>query len=198
MVYSKDMQNLRLLTTRLELVAATLELAQAEIEDLAALAELLNVLEPTNWPPPLNDEHSQRSFLASLQHAEPDTAGWNLWFCILRERRELVGNAGFKGSPRSGLVEIGYSMLEAHQRKGYCTEAVAALIAWAFRHHAVQTVFAHTLPGLEPSIRVMEKCGLRFAGEGPVEDGMRTIRYELPRLRFQAVDLPQSDHLAKT
>jgi ribosomal-protein-alanine N-acetyltransferase len=77
-------------------------------------------------------------------------------------------------------------MLEAHQRNGYCTEAVKALIAWAFGHPAVQTVIAHTLPELAPSIRVMEKCGLSFAGEGPTEDGMQTIRYELPRLRFQS------------
>jgi len=187
------MQNLLLFTTRLELVAATLELAQAEIENLSVLAELLNVPKPASWPPPLNDEHSQRSFLASLQNAKADAAGWNLWLCVRREPRELVGNAGFKGSPKSGLVEMGYSMLEAHQRNGYCTEAVRALIAWAFGHHEVQTVIAHTLPGLESSIRVMEKCGFRFAGEGPVEDGMQTIRYELPRLRSQAVDFSPRD-----
>jgi|SRR5579872_691879 len=65
------MQGLRLFTTRLELVAATLELAQAEMSDLSALAELLDVPQPGSWPPPLNDEHSQLSFLASLQKAEP-------------------------------------------------------------------------------------------------------------------------------
>jgi len=75
-------------------------------------------------------------------------------------------------------------MLEAHQRNGYCTEAVRTLIGWAFQHRAVQTVVAHTLPGLMPSIRVMEKCGLLFVGE---EDRMQTIRYELPRARFQAL-----------
>ena len=175
----------RLFTPRLELVAATLELAQAEIDDLSALADLLKVSTPMSWPPPLNDEHSQRSFLATLQKAEPGAAGWGLWFCLRREPRELVGNAGFKGSPRNGFAEIGYSMLEAHQRNGYCTEAVRALIAWAFEHQGVQAVIAHTLPGLRPSIRVLEKCGFEFVGEGVIEDGMQTIRYELPRERFQ-------------
>jgi RimJ/RimL family protein N-acetyltransferase len=42
---------------------------------------------------------------------------------------------------------------------------------------------AHTFPELTPSIRVMEKCGMVFAGHGPVEDGMQTIRYELTRGR---------------
>jgi ribosomal-protein-alanine N-acetyltransferase len=181
------MPDLRLFTTRLELVAASVELAQAEINDLPTFARLLNVPKPASWPPPLNDEHSRRSFLASLQRAEPGTVGWNLWLCIRRDPRELVGNAGFKGRPKDGFVEIGYSMLEAHQRNGYCTEAVRTLIGWAFQHPVVQTVVAHTLPGLAPSILVMEKCGLLFVGEGTIEDGMQTIRYELPRERFQAL-----------
>jgi len=180
------MPDLRLVTTRLELVAATLELVQAEINNLPSLAQLLDTPRPANWPPPLNDEHSQQHFLASLQNSEPSDAGWNLWFCIRREPRELIGNAGFKGRPTDGLVEIGYSLLETHQRHGYATEAVRALLGWAFLTPAVQRVAADTLPELTPSIRVMEKSGFAFVGDGPVEDGARTIRYELTRKRFQA------------
>jgi [ribosomal protein S5]-alanine N-acetyltransferase len=175
------MEDLRLLTPRLELVSATLELAQAEVSDLAMLARMLDVPRPASWPPPLNDENSQQSFLASLQKAEANDAGWFLWFCLRREPRELLGNMGFKGSPKNGLVEIGYSLVEEHQGNGYCTEAVRALIGWAFGHPAVQTIVGHTVPGLTPSIRVMEKCGFVFVGEGPIEDGMQTIRYELAR-----------------
>jgi ribosomal-protein-alanine N-acetyltransferase len=191
----KNMQDLRLFTTRLDLVASTVELAQAEIGDLSAFAGLLNVPRPKCWPPPLNDEHSQRSFLASLQKTEPSVAGWNLWFCIRRDPRELVGNAGFKSRPKD---EIGYSMLEAHQRNGYCTEAVRTLIGWAFQCREVQTIIAHTLPGLAASIRVMEKCEFVLVGEGPIEDGMRTIRYELPRARFQALSLQRAGSLGKS
>jgi RimJ/RimL family protein N-acetyltransferase len=164
-----------LMTNRLKLVAGTVELAQAEIYHLSALARLLEVPPPQIWPPPLNDEHPQRYFLESLEKAGPDDAGWSLWFCIRREPRDLVGNAGFKDAPRDGAVEIGYSMLEAHQGNGYCTEAVQALIVWAFTPPEVKMVIAHTLPGLMPSIRVMEKCGFVFAGDGPIEDGMLTI-----------------------
>ncbi len=179
------MCQLHLMTKRLKLVAGTLELAQAEIHDVSAFARMLEVPTPQVWPPPLNDEHSQRYFLESLQKTGPDDAGWNLWFCLLREPRHLVGSAGFKGCPRDGIVEIGYSMLEAHQGNGYCTEAARALIGWAFAHPEIKMVIAHTLPGLKPSIRVIEKCGFVFVGDGPNEDDMPTIRYELPRKRFQ-------------
>ena len=179
------MNGLRLTTTRLELVAGTIELAKAELDDLPALARMLDVPLPGRWPPPLNDENSQRFFLDALLKAAPSHAGWQLWYCLLREPRVLLGNAGFKGIPAGGLVEIGYSMLEEHQRNGYCTEAVRALIGWAFQHPGVNLVIAHTLPALVPSIRVMEKCGLVFAGNGPLEDGVQTVRYELTRKRFQ-------------
>jgi len=179
-------QGLRLTTNRLELVAETLELARAEIANIAAFARLLKVPPPQVWPPPLNDEHSQRYFLEFLEKAGPGDAGWSLWVCIRRRPRTLIGSAGFKGTPQHGVVEIGYSMLEAHQRNGYCTEAVRALIGWAFSHPAVKMVVAHTLPGLIPSIRVMEKCGFIFAGDGPVEDGLQTIRYELTASGLQA------------
>jgi RimJ/RimL family protein N-acetyltransferase len=178
------MPNLRLVTNRLELVAGTVELARAGIGDHKELAQLLKVALPRGWPPPLNDENSQKWFLSSLEQAGPEDAGWYLWFCVHRDKRELVGNAGFKGIPKNGSVEIGYSMLEEHQRNGYCTEAVRALTAWAFEHEAVQTIVAHTLPGLVPSIRVLEKCGFVFAGEGEIEDGMQTIRYELSKRAF--------------
>ena len=181
------MPDLRILTPRLELVAGTVQLAEAEINNLPSLAHLLDTPTPASWPPPLNDEHSQQYFLASLQKAQASDAGWNLWFCIRREPRELIGNAGFKGSPKDGLVEIGYSMLEMHQRQGYAPEAVRGLLSWAFQNPEVQGVVADTLPGLTPSIRVMEKSGFAFVGDGPVEDGMRTIRYELTRERFQAL-----------
>jgi ribosomal-protein-alanine N-acetyltransferase len=181
------MPDLRVFTPRLELVAGTLQLVQAEIDSLPTLAHLLDTPTPVNWPPPLNDEHSQQYFLASLQKAEPRDVGWNLWFCVRREPRGLVGNAGFKGSPKDGLVEIGYSVLEMHQRQGYATEAVRGLLSWAFQSPEVQRVVADTPPGLTPSIRVMEKSGFAFVGDGPVEDGMRTVRYELTRDRFEAL-----------
>lgn len=183
------MNALRLTTTRLELVAGTVALAKAEIDDLPALAMLLNVPLPTQWPPPLNDEHSQKYFLDALLNAAPSHDGWYLWYCLRRGPRALLGSAGFKGIPADGMVEIGYSMLEEHQRNGYCTEAVGALIGWAFQHPEVNMVIAHTLPGLLPSIRVMEKCGMVFADNGPLEDGVQTVRYELTRERFQQLRL---------
>ena len=174
---------LRLLTARLELIAATLPLVEAETAGAAHLGNLLQA-EVEAWPPPLNDEHSLRWTFEKLQ-ANPDAAGFFAWYVVLLQgaNRRLVGIAGMTGPPdQSGTIEIGYSVVEAFQKQGIGTEATRTLIRWAFEQPGVQMVTAQTLPDLGPSIKVMERCGMIFLGVGS-EPG--TIRYGLTREQFQ-------------
>jgi len=84
--------------------------------------------------------------------------------------------AGFKGRPVDGTCEIGYSVLASFQGSGYATEASRELIRWAFSHRDVERVTSETLPDLLDSLRLMEKCGMRFIGDGNPEEGQRTVR----------------------
>ena len=59
-------------TSCLELGACTLELARAEAAGPQSLAAALNVTVPPHWPPPLNDEHSQRWVREQLPLMTPD------------------------------------------------------------------------------------------------------------------------------
>ncbi len=169
----------RLATTRMVLVAASADTVRAEMEGRERLAEALGAVVPAVWPPPLNDEKSQRWTLEVLEK-DPEAAGWVLWYFLLRDDRGRLtpaGCGGFTGQPgRDGTVEVGYSFLEEHQGKGLATEAVRALTAWAFASPRVRRVIAQTLPDLTASRRVLEKCGFRFVGDG-MEQG--TILYEL-------------------
>ncbi len=168
-------------TERLRLIPGTAELGRAEIEDRRLFGRLLEAEVPAAWPPPLNDEGSMTWFTEYVE-ANPEAVGWAAWYFLQREADggwAAVGNGGFKGLPdETGTVEIGYSILEAHQRQGLAPEAVGALIGWAFSHEAVGRIVAQTLPGLRPSIRVLEKCGFSFVGPG-FEDG--AVLYELIR-----------------
>lgn len=168
-------------TPRLILISATIELIRAELEDRARTPVLLGADVPANWPPPLNDENSMR-WMADYLTANPDPGLWTMWYFLLRRdgtRPLAIGNGGFTGAPGTdGTCEVGYSVMESHQRNGYAPEATRALIDRAFADARVQRVIAHTLPDLIPSIRVLEKCGFVFVGEG-AEPG--TIRFELQR-----------------
>jgi RimJ/RimL family protein N-acetyltransferase len=107
----------KLSTQRLDLIAATPELLRAELEQPARLATLLDVAVPEVWPPPLNSVETVRYTLRFLEGL-PQRAGWMSWYFVRREGRVLVGQGGYCGRPERGAVEIGYSLLEAHQKRG--------------------------------------------------------------------------------
>jgi len=58
-----------------------------------------------------------------------------------------------------GSVQIGYRVIPSARGKGYCTEAVRALITHLFSS-GVERVVAEVNTGNKPSIRVLEKLGL--------------------------------------
>jgi ribosomal-protein-alanine N-acetyltransferase len=167
---------IELRTPRLHLIAATLELARAEVSDRSMLARLLDARLPADWPPPLNDDDSARFFLDYLTK-HPSNVGWMAWYFVAVEdgERIAIGNGGFKGAPSDGAVEIGYSVVPRYQRNGFAGEAVRALIAWAFSHAGVDRIVAETLPELHASQALLRSLG--FHETVPLEAG--TLRFEL-------------------
>ncbi|HEY0075932.1 MAG TPA: GNAT family N-acetyltransferase [Abditibacteriaceae bacterium] len=173
--------HLKITTPRLTLIAATPEMVGAEMHDRALLSSLLGAGVPANWPPGFNDLETMTYTLRQLE-GRPEQIGWWMWYFIKRgaegetkSESILIGNGGFKGQlDNQGCAEVGYSVLPEFQRQGYGSEALAALVKWAFTQGA-QSVIAETLPELVASIGLLEKNGFVFVGEGS-EEGV--IRYQ--------------------
>jgi [ribosomal protein S5]-alanine N-acetyltransferase len=171
----------RLETARLLLIPGTAELVQADLAGRGPLQEQLQAIVPENWPPELLVD-ALPTFHEQLRD-NPAQVGWWLWYWLVKPEANrpavLIGSGGFCGLASEGsTTETGYSVLDPYQRHGYASEAVAALMRWAFSHPGLQTVVAHTFPHRTPSIRVLEKNGFQQVGPGE-EPG--TIRIELPR-----------------
>jgi ribosomal-protein-alanine N-acetyltransferase len=175
-----------IVTDRLHLVPATIELTRAALDGEHALGTSLGAGVPTTWPPEFLDPPSLRFTLDRLAEG-PEQMGWWLHFVVLPRGvagRTLIGSAGYKGPPSAdGTVEVGYGIVRDHQRRGYASEAVRGLLSHAFELPAVHRVIAETLPELAPSIGVLCKCGFRLIGDGS-EPGV--IRYELTRAEYSA------------
>ena len=106
--------------------------------------------------------------------SDPDSGFFGFyWLRIAGSERILIGDGGLlRESPRR--VMIGYAVLPEWQGLGLGTEAIAALVSFAFDAPAVEEVVAYTHLERLASIRVLEKNGFaRTNGEG--EPG--TIRY---------------------
>jgi RimJ/RimL family protein N-acetyltransferase len=166
----------KLLTPRLELIPATLEIVAADLHRRDELPRLLRAHIAPGWPPPLFDVRAMK-FLKQSLIDEPNPGGWTAWYWILRSSRLLVGMSGFKTKPKQGRVELGYSLLPEFHRRGFATEVVGAMVNWAFANGA-EIVLAETLPELIASQRVLLKNSFRFVGEGS-EPGV--IRFERKR-----------------
>jgi ribosomal-protein-alanine N-acetyltransferase len=156
-------------TARLELLPMTLAVVEAVMNGRREDAErLVQARMPERWP---NRELIERAFTASLEaiRADPDVRLWGDRVVIVRSaEREarVVGSVVFHGLPGpDGVAEIAYGVEEASQGQGYATEAVAASVAWALDHPRVVAVQAATFGWHIPSVRVIEKVGMRHVGQ---------------------------------
>jgi RimJ/RimL family protein N-acetyltransferase len=170
-----------MITGRLELVPATVELCRAESRGRAAVGEALGVRVPASWPPPVFEPDDVARIQQRLERS-PGERTWTLHYVTRRaghddDDRELLGIAGYMGPPSlEGAVEIGYAIAEEHQRRGYATEAVEALVAEAFTHPGVHAIRATTYVSLTPSIGVLRKAGFTLVADDPATGLLRFER----------------------
>ena len=145
------------------IIAATAALLDAEEDGGDAIAAALGVEPPASWPPLYNGPEI-RAWMRKVLVENPDEPGFGSWYVIGAGR--LVGSAGYKGPPdEKGTVEVGYSIVEADQRRGYASGAVNLLVARAFRDPRVVAVRAETLPALIGSQAVLKRCGFAEVGQ---------------------------------
>jgi len=112
-------------------------------------------------------------------HASAEIDPWVHGFRVVHgESGAIVGSCMFKGPPTGGVVEVAYGMSPEEQGKGYATEAVKALLAYAWATGEVTMVLAHTLPASTASKRVLAKCGFRHVGEVIDPDDGLVCRFE--------------------
>lgn len=160
---------MKITTSRLQLVPATAALHRLEINSHDALARELDAVIPPAWPP--ENLRDALEFFAQQLAPRPELDGWRAWYWLANEggaeKRMLVGSGGFKSRPdETGMVEIGYGTLEEFQGRGYATEAVDALINWAFYAAGIARVTAEADAKNRASLRVLEKCGFALVGSG--------------------------------
>lgn len=171
---------------RLTLISGTRAIFAVQPTERERLAALLQATVPDNWPPQHYDQQVLDYLIWYLAGHE-GTEVWLMWYMLLpaaaQDTPVVIGSIGFTGAPSyDGTLELGYSVLAQYQRKGYASEAIATLLAWAFAHEQVRRVRAYTYPTLAASIRVLEKTGFCYTGPGP-EVGV--IAYELTRAAFR-------------
>jgi RimJ/RimL family protein N-acetyltransferase len=132
------------------------------------------------------DAEGIREDIEQMQRREPgEPGGWVQLSVEERDTGRLVGDVGLSpADAEPGVIKVGYTMAPAFQGLGYATEAVAALVQYAFDKLDADIVRAYASAENAPSIRVAEKVGLQLKERFEGRDGDHVwfgVRYEKPR-----------------
>ena len=160
-------------TKRLALRAPRLEDAKA----VAALANDRRIAENTAHIPHPYKLSDAQGFIKAVNKVE----GEAVFLVTLRETKRVIGASGI--SMQDDTPELGYWLGVQHWGKGYATEALHAVIDYAFtdlEHEALQSGARVTNPA---SRRVLEKCGFQWTGVGLCR--IRAINSSAPIDRFR-------------
>jgi RimJ/RimL family protein N-acetyltransferase len=165
-----------IVTARLELASMSPEFMSASLGgDLELASELLSATLPVDWPIEAAGTLTRR--LRQLTR-DPTDQPWLLRAMLTRSApRTLVGRIGFHAPPDSrGAVEIGYAVESEHRRRGYATEAVEAMLAWARREHSIRCFVASVSPTNAPSLAIVREFGFVQTGsQWDDEDGEELV-----------------------
>ncbi len=115
---------------------------------------------------------------------DPGVQPWLARAIVRRADRLMVGHSGFHGRPAMphlapyapGGAELGYTVFAPYRRQGYAAEALAALMAWAARDHAVPAFVLSIAPENVASQALARRFGFVKVGEQiDPEDGLEEI-----------------------
>ena len=114
-----------------------------------------------------------------------EPGGWVQFTVEERGGGRIVGDVGLSvadGEP--GVIKVGYTIDPAFQGNGYATEAIRALVEYAFETLGAELVRAHASAENAPSIRVAEKVGMRLVERvehREADEVWYGVRYEVRR-----------------
>lgn len=153
-----DIQTPRLLLRLVPLAG----LAATAAKDAEACAHLIAPRLPAEW--------FEDAWVFGLRldqwKDDPAYAPWSIRAMVLKETGEIVGTINGHDKPRAfehageeGLIiEMGYSVFEAHRRRGIAHEAITSLAGFA-RAEGVRWVRLSISPGNEASRALARKLG---------------------------------------
>ncbi len=96
--------------------------------------------------------------------------GWGAWAVEIPNKCDFIGFVGLHipkdNLPFSPCVEVAWRLAKSHWGNGYATEAAMAAINFGFSELKLTEIVAFTAAINIPSVKVMEKIGMRNTGLG--------------------------------
>jgi ribosomal-protein-alanine N-acetyltransferase len=130
------------------------------------------------FPPssPASAEKTQRYITHQLDHWEQ--RGYGHWAVTTPEDGQVVGWNGLEYLPETNETEVAYLLSRRVQGRGFATEAARAAVEFGFETCHLPAIIGLVHPDNIGSIRVLEKCGLKFL-DRKTYWGLEMCRYRI-------------------
>lgn len=153
-------------TERLLLVPLTYEQVVKYAKCDHSLEAELKVNNPSAIISPELKEALENTILPALADQANNYPFATLWTAIDKLNNHMIGDLCIIGDPHTnGDMEIGYGTHEAFQGKGYMTEFVGGIVAWANTQPIIRAITASTEKMNTASITVLERNHFLSTGE---------------------------------
>lgn len=139
------------------------KISHYNIEDMYQYASDEEVTRYVSWFRHTSKE-TTRQCITFLQN-QYETGEYYEWALIRKSDNKMIGTAGLSAfNSAENSSEIGYVIAKEYWNRGFATEALAKIIEFAFVELRLSQVYGYTYPENTASKKVMEKCGMRYAG----------------------------------
>ncbi len=150
-----------------ELQTERLILRRVRMEDAEAIHAYRSLPEQLRWQP--EERHTVEEIRKFLEPhiaavlGTPDS--WLALAITIRDTGQVIGDIGIHFPEKKHYeVELGIAMHPAYHGKGYATEAMRALMGYAFDTLGKHRVYASVDPSNAASIALVERLGFRREG----------------------------------
>ena len=154
-----------------------------DAETISAYRSDPNVHSHQGWE--RTDVDSVRADIVEMSRRSPGEPGGWVQLTVLDRDGRIVGDVGLAlAESETDVVKVGYTIAPEFQGSGYATEAIRALVDYAFDTLGADAVRAHASAANAPSIRVAEKVGMHLIEKRAYRDGDEVwygVRYEVRR-----------------
>lgn len=140
-----------------------LSLQTWDIDDFDAFAPIARdpavmryIADGAPWP------DSRIGWFMGLQRAHQHHLGYCCWKLVEKTTGDLIGFCGIAPVFSLDETEIGWWLKPSHWRRGLAFEAAACVAEAASDAHGLERLVARAYEDNHPSVRVIEKLGMRF------------------------------------
>ena len=135
------------------------------------------------FPNPVPPSREKAGEYISHQLAHWAQFGYGHWAVVTPEDGRVVGWNGLEYLPELDETEVAYLLSRRVWGRGFATEAARAAVQFGFEIAGLAQIIGLVHPGNTGSVRVLEKCGLRFADRITLW-GLEMLRYRVQRAAF--------------